>query len=127
MMVGSPQASQVSQIPSPGPGVPGARVGATSHVQRLRLTSGAGTAPERLGALIVTVTEGSSYDPIFQQVEQTDDQGLRTGDVIDEKGRNCQGFSSPRRSYSQSWRKYSCDGMGFMDVGVAEWLGFSKI
>ena len=67
-------------MPSPGP--PGAFPAATSHVQRLRLSSGTAattattaTATERLGALIVTVTEGSSYDPIFQQVEQTDDQG----------------------------------------------------
>lgn len=72
---------QVYQIPSPGPG---ALPGANSHVERLRLSSGAAVPtaaaerperPERLGALIVTVTEGSSYDPIFQQVEQTDDQG----------------------------------------------------
>ena len=69
-MVESPQPSQVYQIPSPGPG---ALPGANSHVERLRLSS------ERLGALIVTVTEGSSYDPIFQQVEQTDDQGLGRG------------------------------------------------
>lgn len=81
-MVESPQPSQVYQIPSPGPG---ALPGATSHVERLRLSSGAAVPtaaaerPERLGALIVTVTEGSSYDPIFQQVEQTDDQGLGRG------------------------------------------------
>lgn len=67
---------QVSQIPSPGP--PGAlpTPPATPSVQRLRRPSEAGSAAgSRLGALIVTLTEGSSYDPIFQQVEQTDDQG----------------------------------------------------
>lgn len=68
---------QASQIPSPGPPgafpVPAPPVPAPS-VQRLRLSSGA-TSTAAPAALIVTLTEGSSYDPIFQQVEQTDDQG----------------------------------------------------
>lgn len=52
--------------------------GPCCRVQRLRVRQQqvpAASQQETLGALIVTITEGSSYDPIFQQVEQTDDQG----------------------------------------------------
>eukprot|EP00435_Cladocopium_sp_Y103_P074876 s6_g51.t3 len=76
-MLSQMQPQVVSQLPSPGLPGPGP-LPAASSVQRLRLSAAnaaTGTATERLGALIVTVTEGSSYDPIFQQVEQTDDQG----------------------------------------------------
>eukprot|EP00438_Fugacium_kawagutii_P014003 Skav204078 [mRNA] locus=scaffold3129:58343:60790:+ [translate_table: standard] len=66
-------------------GVFGGPVGPAAHcdVQRIRVGTteskderlGVRWGWRMLGALIVTITEGSSYDPIFQQVEQTDDQG----------------------------------------------------
>ena len=59
--------------------------GPCCKVQRLRVRQQQVTAAsqqETLGALIVTITEGSSYDPIFQQVEQTDDQGQSLGSKL---------------------------------------------
>ena len=59
--------------------------GPCCKVQRLRVRQQQVTAAsqqETLGALIVTITEGSSYDPIFQQVEQTDDQGQSVGSKL---------------------------------------------
>ena len=72
----SPYATLPPGFPNFGgmPGMPPYGPPATNNeVQRIRVGT---TSDDRsLGALIVTVTEGSSYDPIFQQVEQTDDQG----------------------------------------------------
>ncbi|CAK9086700.1 Uncharacterized protein SCF082_LOCUS41009 [Durusdinium trenchii] len=61
---GAPLPPFPPQVPQQAPG--------TCHVQRIRHQ---GSEKSTLGAVIVTISEGCSYDSIFKEVAQTDDQG----------------------------------------------------